>query len=197
MTTEEQKKKHERSQRVYPQLNLSENEYVISSVRRHPIGLVLPLMLGTVLIAFALSVLLNYNEIVNNLSLSGPLASVATVALPILTFVAIVAFGMFVSYYVYTRNRFYLTNECVIQDIQYSLLNHREQTASLGSIEDASYTQNGIMQLMFNYGDIRLSTVGDETTYRMNFVARPKECIATLNNAVESFKNGRSVDADF
>jgi hypothetical protein len=36
-----------------------------------------------------------------------------------------------------------------------------------------------------------LSTEGDETTYRFNFVADPKRHIAILNDAVEAFKNGR------
>ena len=32
-------KKHEESKRLYPVLNLSAGEYVISAIRRHPIGL--------------------------------------------------------------------------------------------------------------------------------------------------------------
>jgi len=64
----------------------------------------------------------------------------------------------------------------------------------LSNIEDASFTQHGILQQILNYGDIRLSTEGDETTYRFSYVAAPKEHIARLNNAVEAFKNGRPVD---
>ena len=53
--TPEQIRRHERSKRIYPALNLSEGEYVVRSVRRHPIGLVLPLGLGIVLLSAALS----------------------------------------------------------------------------------------------------------------------------------------------
>jgi hypothetical protein len=91
------------------------------------------------------------------------------------------------------NNKFFLTNESVIQEIQTSLFSHHEQTVSLANIEDASYLQQGIIQTMFNYGSIRLSTEGDETTYRFNYVTNPKQQIATLNNAVEAFKNGRPV----
>jgi len=101
---------------------------------------------------------------------------------------------MFVVYYVYVNNKFFLTNESVIQEIQVSLFSRHEQTVSLGNIEDASYSQHGIIQQIFNYGSIRLSTEGDETTYRFTYVANPKQHIATLNNAVEAFKNGRPVD---
>ena len=92
------------------------------------------------------------------------------------------------------RNQFFLTNESVIQEIQRGLFSRHEQTVSLGSIEDASFEQNGLLQTMLNYGSIRLSTEGEETTYRFYFVSNPKEQIARLNNAVESFKNGRPVE---
>jgi hypothetical protein len=187
-------KRHERSTRLYPSLNLSENEYIISALRRHPIGLIIPLVLGAFLITVALIVLSNYASIVDALSIQGSLAEASAIAVPILLFCAIVALGMFVSYYVYTNNRFYLTNESVIQEIQISLFSQHEQTISLGNIEDASYFQEGILQQLVNYGTIRLSTQGDENTYRFNYAPNPKRHIATLNNAVEAFKNGRPVE---
>ncbi len=53
-----------------------------------------------------------------------------------------------------------------------------------------------LIQQMFNYGSLRLSTEGDETTYRFNYVYDPREKVGILNNAVEAFKNGRPIDAD-
>ena len=67
---------------------------------------------------------------------------------------------------------------------------------SLGSVEDVSFRQTGVLQTMFNYGTIRLSTEGEETTYRFHYVSNPKHQVAILNNAVESFKNGRPVTGD-
>jgi len=192
----EDQRRHDESKKYYPLLNLSAGEYVISAVRRHPIGLIIPLGLGTVLIGIILGVLLNYSSFAESLSLSGALADVATVALPMLLFCAAIALGMFVSWYVYVSNKFFLTNESVIQEIQHSLFSRLEQTVSLSSIEDASFTQNGILQHLLDYGDIRLSTEGDETTYRFSYVASPKKHVSTLNDAVEAFKNGRPVGED-
>ena len=192
----ERQRLHERSKRLYPLLNLSEGEYVIQAVRRHPIGLILPLAAGTLAIVVVLSLLLNYYLIVEKLALTGSLASATTVAVPILALVAIIGLGMFISYYVYVNNKFFLTNESVIQELQVSLFSRQEQTVSLANIEDASYTQHGILQQVLDYGDIRLSTEGDETTYRFSYVASPKTHIAQLNNAVEAFKNGRPVEGE-
>lgn len=185
---------HERSNRVYPMLNLSPGEYVISAVSRHPIGIIAPLVLGTLLIGIVLAVFFSLDIIAENLALTGTLFEASALAVPVWIFVAIVALGMAISYYVYVKNKFFLTNESVIQEIQTSLFSRQEQTVSLANIEDASFTQVGILQQIFNYGDIRLSTEGDETTYRFSYVARPKEHIARLNNAVEAFKNGRPVE---
>jgi hypothetical protein len=186
--------KHDSSKKLYPDLNLSEGEYIIAAVRRHPIGLILPLVLGVVLVALSLSVLFNYDLFVQTFQLRGPAADVSTAFFPIVLFILLVCIGTYMAYYIYSNNRFYLTNESVIQELQLCHFNHREQTVSLGSVEDASYVQDGLIQEMLNYGSLRLSTVGDETTYTFPFVGNPKERIAALNNAVEAFKNGRPVD---
>lgn len=188
--------RHERSRRLYPQLNLSAGEYVISAVRRHPIGLFIPLTVGVFLIALALIFLMGYSSFVEYFDIRGASASPDAPVLPVLLFIILTILGMIIVYYVYISNKFYLTNESVIQEIQVSLFARKEQTVSLANIEDASYTQHGIIQTIFNYGAIRLSTEGDETTYRFTYVASPKTHIRTLNNAVEAFKNGRPVDPD-
>jgi len=192
--SDEIKKQHDRSVRLYPGLNLSEHEYVISAVRRHPIGLIMPFIVGVLLITFALTILFNYSAIIDLAGFKGQAVDASFVSTPILLFCLLVGLGMFVVYYVYVNNKFFLTNESVIQEIQLSLFSRHEQTVSLGNIEDASFYQQGILQQLVNYGSIRLSTEGDETTYRFTYVANPKQHIATLNNAVEAFKNGRPVE---
>ena len=105
----------------------------------------------------------------------------------------IVALGGAIILWVYLQNQFLMTNESVIQEIQESLFSRHEQTVSLGSIEDASFRKSGILQTIFDYGTIRLSTEGEETTYVFHYVHHPKRQIAILNNAIEAFKNGRPV----
>jgi len=187
--------RHDESMAAFPQLNLSEAEYIISAVRRHPIGLVLPVGITGLLIAIVASLIINYPLMAPSLGLM----NVPTHESIILTgslFIILVLLGGYAAVWIYLNNKFFLTNESVIQEIQHSLFSRHEQTVSLANIEDASYVQRGILQSIFNYGSIRLSTEGDETTYRFYYVANPKEQIAILNNAVEAFKNGRPVDAN-
>lgn len=185
--------RHAASQKKYPHLNLSRGEYIISAVKRHPIGLLRIWFFGLVLVAaFMALYLLLFRD--GSTTLTG-LEDMETLILAGLAFlVVLILAGTFIATYVYNANRFYLTNESVIQEIQTSLFSKHEQTVSLSNIEDASYKQGGILPTLLNYGTIRLSTEGDETTYRFSYVANPKKHIAVLNNAVEAFKNGRPVD---
>jgi hypothetical protein len=182
--------KSEESHKKYPTLNLSDGEYVISDVKRHPIGLVGIWGIGVLIIIAVLSML---GLFMNNASGTGLTDSVpkTALALGVLLVATLVAIGAAASSWIYGANHFYLTNESVIQRLQISLFSSRVQTVSLGNVEDASYTKKGIAQHLFNYGSIRLSTQGDETTYRFSFVSDPHGQIAALNNAVEAFKNGR------
>ncbi len=177
--------KAEESKRKYPHLNLSRGEYIIMAVKRHPIGLfniwagafLAVVVLGGVMASFTVG-----RDDQSNMLL---------LVLASLGLVAFLAIGMaMIASYIYRANTFYLTNESVIQEIQVGIFNKHEQTVSL----DASYYQKGLLPYLLNYGMIRLSTEGDETTYRFTYVSNPKQAIATLNNAVEAFKNGRPVE---
>lgn len=194
-TSPEVKKRHEQSVRDFPGLNLSESEFVISAVRRHPIGLILPVGITIFLVALVASVIINFPIIapafgVYDSSMYGPAVFVGGLL------IVLFLLGGYVAVWVYINNKFFLTNESVIQEIQVSLFSRHEQTVSLSNIEDASFRQQNIIQTLFDYGSIRLSTEGDETTYRFNYVSNPKQQIAILNNAVEAFKNGRPVIND-
>lgn len=183
----ETEKRHLESKQMYPGLNLSYGEYVISNVKRSPVGLafiwLFTGLIVTALVAFATILLTEQKGSVE-----------ALLALPLL-FVALLVFvGGAIATYVFQANTFFLTNESVIQNIQHGLFNKRLQTVSLGNIEDASFTQNGILAHIFNYGSLRLSTEGEETTYRFDFASNPEKQKATLNNAVEAFKLGRPVE---
>jgi uncharacterized membrane protein YdbT with pleckstrin-like domain len=188
--------RHEASKKKYPTLNLSEGEYVISAVRRHPIGLVPIFGFVGLMLLFLLGAIPFYDSFRDSSSNPGGMPSVAVVAVLALLLGVLFAVGGLIAAYVYIQNKFFLTNESVIQEIQHSLFSKHEQTVSLANIEDASYRQENIVEHLFNFGSIRLSTEGDETTYRFSYVSDPKRQIAILNNAVEAFKNGRPVADD-
>lgn len=193
--SDELKRKHEKSVQQYPNLNLSDGEYVILDIKRHPIGMLIPAIVSIFLVVIIMIFVLFYPSIARD-SILPIMPSVTDIFGVAMLLIGLVVLGGAVALWIYLQNQFFMTNESVIQEIQESLFSRREQTVSLGSIEDASFRQSGIIQTIFNYGTIRLSTEGEETTYRFHFVANPREQIAIINNAIEDFKNGRPVYDD-
>lgn len=191
--SEELKAKHEASLKEFPGLNLSEVEYIISAVPRHQIGVIKPVIASGITIALIALFMFNYSFILSTLSITAGMPPLWMIWLGGSVLIAAIALICYAAIWVFNNNRFYLTNESVIQEIQDGLFTHREQTISLANIEDASYSQVGPLQLLLNYGTIQLSTEGDETTYTFSYAASPRQQIAVLNNAVEDFKNGRPV----
>lgn len=185
--------KHKRSVELYPEINLTPGEYVIFSIKRHLIGLTSTITLGLILAIVGFLGLFNADLIIEQIKYIYPAASPLLIWLPSIFFIVASMIGIYVSYFVYTANRFYLTNESIIQIIQVSLFSRQEQIASLGSVEDCSFKQDNLIENMFNYGHIRLSTVGDETTYRFDFAPNPDRIVKELNNVVEAYKNGRAI----
>lgn len=186
------KKRHDASIEAFPNLNLSEHEYIVSVVRRHPAGIWFTIGVTALAISVIFALVINFPFLAGMMGIG--LNGFGLVILMGILMTALFLIGGYAAIWVYMNNRFFLTNESVIQEIQTSLFNRKEQTVSLLNIEDASFHQKGPVQSILNYGSIRLSTEGDETTYRFDYVYDPKREIAILNNAVEAFKNGRPVD---
>lgn len=196
--TPEVQQRHEEACRRYPHLNLSEGEYIISEVRRHPIGLIgiwlITIIIILLFVGLAYVLIGNPGHVLTIGTTDGNSGAQAAISFGAVVLGGLAFLGGVLASQIYRENRFYLTNESVIQNIQYNLFSKRQQTVSLGNIEDASYAQTGILPHIFNYGRIRLSTQGDENTYRFSYASQPEHQIALLNDAVEAFKNGRPIE---
>lgn len=185
------RRKHDESLKKYPFLNLSPGEFVILQFRRHPIGLFWPVGLTGILLIIFISAMFIYPSMYEQ-SGGGMIAPASVIS--ILAILSLLAVGLgWLKTWVYLENQFFLTNESVIQEIQHGPFSRHEQTVSLGSIEDASFKQFGLIPTIFNYGAIRLSTEGKDTVYRFEYVENPKDQVAVVTNAVDNFKNGRPV----
>lgn len=180
--------KHAESAKKFPQLHMSDGEYVVAEVRRHPIGLFSIWFVDLLVVAIILGLSVVLASRTADLASTGINLSPDMILAGMALLTILVLLLGVVGHIIYTDNRFYVTNEAVIQHIRTGLFTSREQTIALSGVEDASYRQEGILQYLLGYGTVRLSTVGDENTYRFSIVANPKSQLQTLNDAVEDFK---------
>ncbi len=186
--------RHARSKKDFPEITLEEDEYVELVLRRSKIFLVMIwlgvlvgfVILTAILILFAHGGLSSATFKINSATKS------YLYLLVFMLYLAIVLVGV-VSTITFLGNKLFITNKRAIQMSMTSLFSKSTNVIDLGSIEDVSFKQNGIFEYIFQLGTIRMSTVGDETTYTFPFVNTPRDELDAITHLVHSIKkrNGK------
>ena len=157
--------RHERSKKDFPFLKLDDDEYVECAFTRAKVCLALifgGVAAGLIFVLFAFLLVVLGQSTIDDMG-----RNFMYILLFTLVMVAI-AIGLF-ALMVYRGNRLFITNKHAIQMVMKSPMATSINVIDLSSIEDASFSQNGIWQKLFNFGTFRLSTVGDETTYTFEY----------------------------
>ena len=175
------KTRHEQSVKTYPDITVDEDEYVVLSMRRHSLGYLLNIIFSAFIGVLLISAWIIICFMPNPLPISLIFGSI-TLLLIILTYV---------NYVVYRANRFVITNERAIQWISNTIMSQKKQVINLESIEDISYSREGILQHLFDYGTVKLSTVGDESTYTFPFSPNPDKKAEFLSDIVEAARENQ------
>lgn len=183
---------HARSQKDFPGLNLEEGEYVEFDIHRAPIGLTLIWGLAFLAI-FVLSLCLTLMWTDANTSATLGLNSTAVAYLYLIIFIllGVSVMAAFIAQYVYRSNRLVVSNNRLFHYQALSLFSRSTNVIDLSSIEDVSYRQVGLIDHIFHIGTIRLSTVGEETTYTFKYAAIPKKELDAITHLVHVAKENK------
>ena len=158
--------RHERSKKDFPALKLEDGEYVEFAFSRAKICylLIWGCVAGVAVLIAALFMFLfmtqpEINTMGNNF-----------LAFLVITIIAFAFIAGLIATKVFSCNKLFITNRRAIQFIMVSPVVTSKNVIDLSSIEDASFRQTSIIQKLFKIGTLRLSTVGDETTYTLQYV---------------------------
>ncbi len=177
--------RHERSMKDFPFLELEDNEYVEYAFKRAKIWL--HLILGGLAAGLIFILLAFLLVLLGQDSLDGVGISFLYIMLGAMVAAVFLA-GIF-TMIVYRGNRLFITNKHVIQMVMLSPFSTSFNMIDLSSIEDTSFSQDGIWQKIFGYGTFRLSTVGDETTYTFKKSDITAEELKAISKLVTKAKN--------
>ena len=179
---------HARSAKDFPELRLEENEYVELAITRSRLGIVL--MWGAAafgyLALFIALLFLEFNVEDSAVALNGFAKSY--LYLIILILFCIITVTALIGSKVYRANRLYVTNKRLIHHQANSLFSKSVNVIELLSIEDVSFKQENIADHFLKLGTIRMSTIGDETTYVFKYVNTPKDELDTITHLVHMEK---------
>ena len=159
------KVRHERSKKDFPGLKLEDDEYVEFALKRAKICLMLiwgGVAFGLIFVLAAFLFILMGQSMIDSTGLNFLFIILAA----LLTAVLIIGV---VASMIYHGNKLFITNKHVIQMTMSSPTSNSVNVIDLSSVEDASFRQNSLLEKIFNYGTLRLATVGDETTYTFKY----------------------------
>ncbi len=75
--------------------------------------------------------------------------------------------------YVYYSNELILTNRNVTQIIRNGLFDKQVSQLSLNNIEDVTAEKHGIFPMLFNYGQVRVETAGEQNNFHFRYCPDP------------------------
>lgn len=179
---------HARSAKDFPELRLEENEFVELAISRSRLGIVL--MWGAAafgyLALFVALLFLEFNVDDAAVAIKGFAKSYLYIIILILF--CVITVTALIGTKVYKSNRLYVTNKRLIHHQANSLFSKSVNVIELLSIEDVSFKQENIADHFFKLGTIRMSTIGDETTYVFKYVNTPKDELDTITHLVHMEK---------
>lgn len=165
-------------------LELDKNEQIVLSIKRHPIGLIgLHIMSGVAIVTL---LVLLYWSVKNADSMPVQLGE-AGYGLLFGFLIFLVSMVALVGAKVYRANELVITNENIIQVLQFSLLNRQTSQINLAKIQDVSVDQIGIIPLFFKYGTIEIETAGEAANFRFKYAADPDRVSKIIIEAHEDY----------
>lgn len=188
MKAELEKLRHARSAKDFPNIKLNEDEHVELSIRRSLLGVIAIWLISAVCIVAITTILIiifndqNVKDMVAKLP--GSARSSMYVIIAIIYILALLI--PFVLHIVYKSNTMLITNQRAIQVIRSSLFNTSTNIIELQKIEDVSFHKNGVLDTIFNIGTLRMSTVGDETTYTFTMLDTPHDEVERISELVKA-----------
>ena len=187
---EELKKIHQaKSQQKFPGVDLEEGEFVEVHIERSRKGLILIWAgeaVGFVILTIILIMLLSGGGRNTLFPLND--AAVGYLYLVVVMLYLVLLLSGWVGTMIYRANHLIVTNKRVMQRSTTSLFARSVNVIDLSSVEDVSFAQKNIFDQVFGIGTIRMSTVGDETTYTLTFVDEPTDEIKKIAKLVHEIK---------
>ncbi len=164
-------------------ISLEAGERIVLEIKRTkiiPILIFAGACLASILL-FALYILINAgNSFVFALDASGRAFFLLVIAIVLGT----VWIATLISLNVYTTNKLFVTNKRLIQRVANSLFDTAMNVIDLVSVEDVSFKQAGLFEHLFEVGTLRMSTIGDETTYIFKYLDTPTDELETITHFV-------------
>ncbi len=194
LTQEDIARLHEQSLKTYPNLEIDNSEYVVRTIKKHPIGRFQPIIISSLVIFMTVIFLIAYP-----IFLARDFSSPDYILVFLSGFFVIVLAIIFCNIILTIRknNQFFLTNKSIIIKMQNTPFDKSQKIAGLGDIEDVRYIEKGFLPSLLDFGSIQLTGHGGKGNVSVFYrVVSPRKEARIINSAIEAFREGRPVTGE-
>jgi uncharacterized membrane protein YdbT with pleckstrin-like domain len=164
---------------------VSEGEKTLFETRKHPFGIIsLYLGAGIGLLGALGLILILLPQLVSPESQGTANGILGILAIMGVVFTAVV---LLIATYIYRQNRLIVTDRNITQVIQRGLFNRQVSELPMANVEDITADQKGLIATLFNYGEVRVETAGEQNNFRFNYCPRPNYCAKIIQDARQHY----------
>jgi len=162
---------------------MSAGEQNICEIKRHPFGLFGMYIGSGILIILVLVAAFLIPHFVSGLSGSAQTG----VVLGGLVLAVLILLYDYIAVTIYKGNRWVVTSDSITQIRQVGLFRKQTSQLSLANLEDVTFEQNGLVQSMFHFGDLKVETAGEHSKFIFPFCPQPAEYARQIIKAHEDY----------
>lgn len=170
-------------------LQLDPDEHVLYDVKRSLFGVAHYLFAGFIGLLLLLAALFYVGKYhgTSSLSISPGWAVLISVAV-----FMVVELAVYIMISTYFNNKLTVTDQSIVQRLQFTPLNFKTSQLGLGNIEDVTYASNGLLPSLFSFGTINIETAGEQVNFIFTFSKDPREAVRVIIEAKENFLQGQA-----
>ncbi|MCA9912204.1 MAG: hypothetical protein KC496_02595 [Anaerolineae bacterium] len=153
-------------------IDLQEDEQVILRVRPHTIFLI------TRLLGVAIFGLVPVIALLALIPTVGEGLMIVAVIWGVLALIA-----AYIVWYRYQHNQWILTNQRLVDSLKKHWFHHHMVSTDLINVENMSISKSGILQTLFDYGNLRCETAGHEALFVLRRIHDPASVLDQVDSA--------------
>ncbi len=90
---------------------------------------------------------------------------------------------LYFTWYRYNRDMWVVTDQRLVDSIRRHWFHHRMASADLVDIEDIAVVREGILPTLFNFGDVRCQTAGEQPNFVLAGIPAPTAALGVIDAA--------------
>lgn len=87
------------------------------------------------------------------------------------------------TWYRYQNDLWVVTNQRIVDSVKRHWFHHRMASADLVNVEDMAVHRDGILPTMFNFGDLRCQTAGQQANFILAGIPNPTKVLGVVDAA--------------